>query len=96
MVFPNTKSLSSVFFSTNSWWQNLNPSGVVVINTLGRVGDKDEEWTLKGAWVQAANFGELSFENATPPLEVIFISIPSKLTTFLLIFLINFLQNSTA
>ena len=38
----------------------------VVINTLGPVGDKVEEWTLKGAWVQAANFGELSFENATP------------------------------
>ena len=38
----------------------------VVINTLGPVGDKIEEWTLKGAWVQQANFGELSFENATP------------------------------
>ena len=38
----------------------------VVINTLGPVGDKIEEWTLKGAWVQSANFGELSFENATP------------------------------
>ena len=38
----------------------------VVINTLGPVGDKVEEWTLKGAWVQTANFGELSFENATP------------------------------
>ena len=38
----------------------------VVINTLGPVGDKIEEWTLKGAWIQTANFGELSFENATP------------------------------
>ena len=38
----------------------------VVINTLGPVGDKIEEWTLKGAWVQAANFGELSFENIAP------------------------------
>ena len=38
----------------------------VVINTLGPVGDKVEEWTLKGAWIQTANFGELSFENATP------------------------------
>ena len=38
----------------------------IVFNSLGPVGDKVEEWTLKGAWVQAANFGELSFENATP------------------------------
>ena len=38
----------------------------VVINTLGPVGDKIEEWTLKGAWIQTANFGELSFENVAP------------------------------
>ena len=38
----------------------------VVINTLGPVGDKIEEWSLKGAWIQAANFGELSFENVAP------------------------------
>ena len=38
----------------------------VTFNVLGPVGDKVEEWTLKGAWIQTANFGELSFENATP------------------------------
>ena len=38
----------------------------VVINTLGPVGDKIEEWQLKGAFIQAANFGELSFENVAP------------------------------
>ena len=38
----------------------------VVINTLGPVGDKIEEWSLKGAWIQTANFGELSFENVAP------------------------------
>ena len=38
----------------------------VVINTLGPVGDKIEEWQLKGAFIQTANFGELSFENVAP------------------------------
>ena len=38
----------------------------VVINTLGPVGDKIEEWSLKGAWISTANFGELSFENVAP------------------------------
>ena len=36
---------------------------------LGPVGDKVEEWTLKGAYIQQANFGDLDFgENA--PLEI--------------------------
>ena len=38
----------------------------VVINTLGPVGDKIEEWTLKGAWIQSANFGDLSFDSNEP------------------------------
>ncbi len=38
----------------------------VVINVLGPVGDKVEEWTLKGAFIQTANFGELSFDDTTP------------------------------
>ena len=38
----------------------------VVINVLGPVGDKVEEWVLKGAWVMTANFGELSFDDSTP------------------------------
>ena len=36
------------------------------INTLGPVGDIVEEWTLKGAWVQQANFGALAFESNEP------------------------------
>ena len=38
----------------------------IVINTLGPVGDKVEEWQLKGAFIQTANFGELSFDNVAP------------------------------
>ena len=38
----------------------------VTINTLGPVGDKVEEWKLKGAWIQTANFGELNFDNVAP------------------------------
>lgn len=38
----------------------------VVFNSLGPVGDKVEEWTLKGAFIQSANFGDMSFESVTP------------------------------
>ena len=38
----------------------------VNFQVLGPVGDIVEEWSLKGAWIQAANFGELSFENVAP------------------------------
>ena len=34
----------------------------VVFNSLGPVGDKVEEWTLKGAFIQSANFGDMSFD----------------------------------
>jgi len=37
----------------------------VSINVLGPVGDIVEEWTLKGAWIKSANFGDLSFDDAT-------------------------------
>ena len=36
----------------------------ITINVLGPVGDKVEEWTLKGAFVTAADFGTLSFDSA--------------------------------
>ena len=36
------------------------------INVLGPVGDIVEEWTLKGAWVQTANFGALAFDSNDP------------------------------
>ena len=38
----------------------------VTINVLGTVGDKVEEWTLKGAWIKDANFGEMSWESNEP------------------------------
>ena len=41
----------------------------VTINVLGPVGDKVEEWTLKGAFITAADFGALSF-TATELTEI--------------------------
>jgi hypothetical protein len=32
------------------------------INVLGPVGDKVEEWSLKGAYIKDADFGEMSWE----------------------------------
>jgi hypothetical protein len=37
----------------------------VVINVLGPVGDKVEEWSLKGAYINDAQFGDLDFADAT-------------------------------
>jgi len=42
----------------------------LTINVLGPVGDKVEEWTLKGAFITAATFGELDWTSADTPLEV--------------------------
>ena len=33
---------------------------------VGPVGDIVEEWKLKGAWIQTANFGDLNFDNVAP------------------------------
>ena len=33
----------------------------VTIQTLGPVGDVVEEWTLKGAWIVTANFGDMDW-----------------------------------
>ena len=38
----------------------------ITFNMLGPVGDIVEEWTLKGAFIQAANFGEVSWESTEP------------------------------
>ena len=38
----------------------------VTFNVLGPVGDKVEEWTLKGAMIQSANFGDMGWENNEP------------------------------
>ena len=38
---------------------------------LGPVGDKIEQWKLKGAYIQQANFGELDWSNATDPTTIV-------------------------
>ena len=38
----------------------------VTFNVLGPVGDKVEEWTLKGAFIKDANFGEMNWETNEP------------------------------
>ena len=35
-------------------------------NALGPVGDVVEEWILKGAYCQNANFGDLAFDSNDP------------------------------
>ena len=42
----------------------------VVINTLGPVGDKIEEWTLKGAMIQKADFGDLDWREENTATEI--------------------------
>ena len=38
----------------------------ITFNVLGPVGDKVEEWTLKGAMIQSANFGDLNYAEDDP------------------------------
>ena len=38
----------------------------LTFNTLGPVGDKVEEWTLKGAFIGEANFGEVDWSTQDP------------------------------
>jgi hypothetical protein len=38
----------------------------ITFNVLGPVGDKVEEWTLKGAMINTANFGDMNFETNEP------------------------------
>ena len=42
----------------------------ITINVLGPVGDKVEEWTLKGAWIQSANFNDLDWGSGTDPVDI--------------------------
>ena len=39
----------------------------ITYNTLGPVGDKVEEWTLKGAWCMKADFGEGDWSSESDP-----------------------------
>ena len=38
----------------------------ITINVLGPVGDKVEEWTLKGAFVSNADFGQMDWGSQEP------------------------------
>ncbi len=38
----------------------------VTFNVLGPVGDKVEEWTLKGSYISDANFGEMDWSSNEP------------------------------
>jgi len=38
----------------------------ITFNILGPVGDKIEEWTLKGTWIQDAQFGDMDFASSDP------------------------------
>ena len=38
----------------------------ITFNLLGPVGDVVEEWTLKGAFIQAANFGDMDYASSDP------------------------------
>ena len=37
---------------------------------LGPVGDKVEQWTLKGAFISSADFGEMDWSNTTDPVQI--------------------------
>ena len=38
----------------------------ITFQVLGPVGDIVEEWTLKGAFIQSANFGDMAFDSSDP------------------------------
>jgi len=38
----------------------------ITFNTLGPVGDKVEEWTLKGAFISSATFGDMDWSTEDP------------------------------
>lgn len=42
----------------------------LTINVLGPVGDKVEEWILKGAFITEVNFGELNWEDNGAPVNI--------------------------
>jgi len=42
----------------------------LTINILGPVGDKVEEWTLKGAWIENADFQEGDWSDSGEPFTI--------------------------
>lgn len=43
----------------------------IVLNGLGPVGDKVQEWILKGAQITETNFGEFDWSDTGTPLELV-------------------------
>ena len=41
-----------------------------MFNLLGPVGDKVEEWVLKGAFIQNANFNDMDMANGTDVADI--------------------------
>lgn len=42
----------------------------LTVNVLGPVGDKVEEWTLKGAFITSADFGEMDWTDSGDPATI--------------------------
>jgi hypothetical protein len=42
----------------------------LTVNVLGPVGDKVEEWTLKGAFITSADFGELDWSDSGEAMTI--------------------------
>ena len=42
----------------------------IVVNVLGPVGDKVEEWQLKGAFITGADFGEMDWSDTGEPMTI--------------------------
>lgn len=42
----------------------------ITYNTLGPVGDKIEEWTLKSAWCREADFGDGDWSSESDPMTI--------------------------
>jgi hypothetical protein len=42
----------------------------ITINVLGPVGDKVEEWTLKGAWITSFNGNDLDWTSGADAMEI--------------------------
>ena len=42
----------------------------ITFNVLGPVGDKIEQWTMKGAFINNAVFNDLDWSNASDPAEI--------------------------
>ena len=54
----------------------------VTINVLGPLGDKVEEWTLKGAFPASVNFGQLDWASGEPLTVEVVLSIDWALLSY--------------